>query len=327
MTVQLGVVMDPIATIKPHKDSTLAMALEAQRRGWSLTYLEARDLFARGGEAWGRLRPLSVADDPEHWFTLGGERTAPLSTLDAILMRKDPPFDLEYIYSTYLLELAERQGVLVVNRPQALRDHNEKLALTAFPQCAPSTLVSRERGRLRDFAVAEQEVVIKPLDTMGGGSVFRVRADDPNLSVILELMTQHDTRTVMAQRYLPAISAGDKRILLVDGEPVPWMLARIPAPGETRGNLAAGARAEGRALGPRERWICEQVGPALRARGLLFVGLDVIGDFLTEINVTSPTGIRELDRQFGLNIAGLLLDAIARRLAPAAHVPPAQPAD
>ncbi|MBK8481389.1 MAG: glutathione synthase [Proteobacteria bacterium] len=315
MTIQLGVVMDAIATIKPSKDSTLAMALEAQRRGWALAYIEQRDLFARDGEAWARMRPLSVADDRERWFTLGDERTARLTTLDALLMRKDPPFDLEYIYSTYLLELAERRGLLLVNRPQALRDHNEKLAIAAFPQCTPPTLVSRERARLRAFAASEQEVVIKPLDTMGGSSVFRVRADDPNLSVILELMTQHDTRTVMAQRFVPEISDGDKRILLVDGVPVPWMLARIPAPGETRGNLAAGARAEGRALGARERWICEQVGPTLRERGLLFVGLDVIGNFLTEINVTSPTGIRELDRQFGLNIAGLLLDAIASRLA------------
>ncbi|MBK6846997.1 MAG: glutathione synthase [Proteobacteria bacterium] len=326
MTIQLGVVMDPIATIKAHKDSTFAMALEAQRRDWVLTYIEQRDLFARDGEAWARMRPLTVADDPQHWFTLGAERTAPLSTLDAVLMRKDPPFDLEYIYSTYLLELAERRGVLVVNRPQALRDHNEKLAITGFAHCIPPTLVSRERARLRDFAVAQQEVVIKPLDTMGGGSVFRVRADDPNLSVILELMTQQDTRTVMAQRFVPEISAGDKRILLIDGVPVPWMLARIPAAGETRGNLAAGARAEGRALGARERWLCDQVGPALRERGLLFVGLDVIGDFLTEINVTSPTGIRELDRLFGLNIAGLLIDAIAHRLPPAAARSAAHPA-
>jgi len=315
MTIKLGVVMDPISTINPKKDSTLAMMLEAQRRGWELAYMEQRDLFVDQGLARARMREVTVHEDLGHWFDLGPERTTALDELDAILMRRDPPFEMEYIYATYILELAERRGVLVVNKPESLRNWNEKLSTAHFPQCAPPTLVARERSLLREFAQQHDEVVIKPLDAMGGSSVFRLHRKDPNLNVALEIMTQHDSRTVMAQRFLPEIRSGDKRVLLIEGQPVPHALARIPAEGETRGNLAAGARAEGVPLSSRDRWICDQVGPTLRAKGLIFVGLDVIGDYLTEINVTSPTGIRELDRLFSLNISANLMDAVAARLA------------
>ncbi len=309
---RLGILMDPIGSIKPHKDSSLAMLLEAQRRGWSLHYMEQGDLYARDGTARARLRPLRVWDDERHWFELGEATDAPLATLDLILMRKDPPFDMEYIYSTYLLELAERQGTQVVNRPASLRDCNEKAAIGWFPQCAPPTLISRDQQRLLDFVGEMGDAVVKPLDGMGGASVFRARHDDPNVRVILETLTRHGRRTIMAQRFLPEYRQGDKRILLIDGEPVPYALARLPAAGEHRANLAAGGTGQGVPLSDRDRWICTQVGPRLKAMGLLFVGLDVIGDYLTEINVTSPTCIRELDAQYGLNIAGMLLDALTR---------------
>ena len=314
MSLRIGVVMDPIATIKPAKDTTLALLLEAQRRGWTLVYMELGDLYLEGGAAWARQRPLAVKDDPQHWFTLEDGSEAPLTELDVILMRKDPPFDMEYIYATYILERAQFAGTLVVNRPESLRDVSEKAYTAWFPECCPPTLIARDMARLRRFVHEHGEAVIKPLDGMGGASIFRTRKDDPNLSVILETLTAHGRRFALAQRYLAAITDGDKRILLVDGQPVPYALARIPAAGEARGNLAAGGRGEGRPLTDRDYWICDQVGPTLRKKGLLFVGLDVIGDSLTEINVTSPTCVRELDRQFGLNIAGLLMDAIARQL-------------
>jgi glutathione synthase len=317
MTPSLAVVMDPIGSIKIAKDSTFAMLLAAQARGWPLFYLELGDLYLRDGVVLGDGRPLRVRDDPRGWFQLGERETRVLGGVDCVLMRKDPPVDLEYLYATHLLELAERAGALVVNRPQALRDANEKLAVAWFRECAPPTLVTRDMTRLRAFLDEHGDVVVKPLHAMGGASVFRVRADDPNRQVILETMTAYGTRQTMAQRYLPEIRDGDKRVLLVDGEPVPYALARIPAPGETRGNLAAGGRGEGVALSDRDRWICARVGPELRARGLLFVGLDVIGDYLTEVNVTSPTCIRELDAIYGLDIASDLLDAIERRLASA----------
>jgi len=314
MTVKLGVVMDPIATISVKKDTTLAMLLAAQARGWDLHYFEQADLYARGNQAFGRSRALRVKNDKQAWFAFDDERELALAELDVLLMRKDPPFDMEYIYTTYLLELAEAAGVLVVNKPASLRDANEKFFALHFPQCCPPTLVARDPARLKTFLNEHHDIVVKPLDGMGGASVFRLRQNDPNLNVILETLTGHGRRSTMAQRYIPEVTAGDKRILLIDGEPVPYALARIPQAGETRANLAAGGRGEGVALGGAGRWICAQVAPRLREMGLLFVGLDVIGEYLTEINVTSPTCARELDAQFGLDIGGDLMAAIEGRL-------------
>lgn len=315
MSIRLGIVMDPIAQINFKKDSSLAMLLAAQARGWSLFYMEQRDLYQSAGQARARMAALTVFNDPQRWFELEEEKDAPLADLDVILMRKDPPFDNEFVYSTYLLEQAERDGVLVVNRPQSLRDCNEKLFATQFPHCMPPTLVSRRADILREFAEAQRDIILKPLDGMGGSSIFRHRAGDPNLSVILETLTAHGTQQIMAQGYLPAIKDGDKRILMIDGEPVPYCLARIPAQGETRGNLAAGGRGEARPLTERDRWIAAEVGPVLREKGLLFVGLDVIGEHLTEINVTSPTCIREIDKAFDTRIGERLMDAIEAKLA------------
>ena len=314
MTLKLGVVMDPIATITIKKDTTFAMLLAAQARNWELHYFESADLYARGNQAFGRSRRLQVQDNKHGWFTFHYERELPLAELDVILMRKDPPFDMEYIYTTYLLELAEIAGTLVVNKPCSLRDANEKLFALNFPHCCPPTLVSREPARFKAFLGEQEDIVVKPLDGMGGASVFRLRQGYPNINVILETLTAHGRRLSMAQRYVPEVTAGDKRILLIDGDPVPYALARIPQAGETRANLAAGGRGEGIALSERDRWICAQVAPKLREMGLLFVGLDVIGDYLTEINVTSPTCARELDAQFGLNIGGELMTVIERQL-------------
>ena len=315
MTIKIGVVMDPIASINPKKDSTLAMLLAAQRRQWSLYYIEQQDLLLRDGKVFAEARRLHVADDTTQWYDFSGEpELIKAAELDVILMRKDPPLDIQYIHTTYLLELAEAEGVLVVNKPQSLRDANEKLYTGWFPQCCPATLVSRRLDHLREFLAEQHDIIIKPLEGMGGMAIFRLRQGDPNISVALETLTDNSRRYIMAQRYLPEIVHGDKRILLIDGEPIPYALARIPAAGETRGNLAAGGRGQGIALSARDRWICEQVGPTLRDKGLLFVGLDVIGDHLTEINVTSPTCIRELDKLYDLDIAGKLMDAIAARL-------------
>jgi glutathione synthase len=314
MSVRLGIVMDPIAGIAFKKDSSLAMLLAAQERGWTLFYMEQQDLYQVGSQARARMRALRVFKDPARWFELDAEVDSPLGELDVILMRKDPPFNGEYVYATYLLELAEQAGALVVNRPQSLRDCNEKFFATQFPQCTPPTLVSRRADILREFAAEHRDVILKPLDEMGGASIFRHREGDPNLSVILETLTDHGARQIMAQRYIPAIQNGDKRILMIDGEPVPYCLARIPAPGETRGNLAAGGRGEARPLSERDREIAAIVGPELRKRGLLFVGLDVIGDYLTEINVTSPTCIREIDDAYGTRIGEQLMAAIAMKL-------------
>lgn len=310
MSLKLGIVMDPIGKIKIHKDTSFAMLLEAQARGYELYYMELNDLYLRDGRTYARMRGLRVRRDEQSWFEFLDAKEAPLDSLDVVLMRKDPPFDQEYIYATYLLECAESRGVYVVNKPRSLRDANEKLFTAWFSHCCAPTLVAREAGKLREFLHEQGEIVLKPLDGMGGASIFRVAERDPNLSVILETMTRHNTRFVMAQRYLPEIVDGDKRILVVNGEVVPYALARIPAQGESRGNLAAGGRAEGRELTPRDRWIAEQVGPALRERGLVFVGLDVIGDYLTEVNVTSPTCVQELDRLFGLNISAQLMNHI-----------------
>jgi len=310
----MAIVMDPIGSIKTHKDSSFAMLLAAQARGWTLLYMEQQDLFLRGGEAFAMTRSVVVRDQAGDWFKLGEPQEMRLGELDVILMRKDPPLDMEFIYTTHLLEQAERAGALVVNRPSALRNCNEKLFAAQFPDCCAPNLVSRDPARLRSFLDEYGDIILKPLDGMGGASVFRIQADDPNISVILETLTALGQRTAMAQQFIPEISAGDKRILMVDGEPVPYALARIPAKGETRGNLAAGGRGEGIELSERDRWICSQVGPELRARGLLFVGLDVIGDYLTEINVTSPTCIRELDHLYDLDIAGQLMDSIQAKL-------------
>lgn len=314
MPVKLGMVMDPIGHINIKKDTSFAMLLEAQSRGWELHYMELNDLYLRNGVAYARTRLLSVQRDYNQWFSFNGEQEVALSELDVILMRKDPPFNPEYIYATYLLERAEAAGVYVVNKPQSLRDANEKLFTAWFPQCCADTLVTREPARIRAFLAEQGEIILKPLDGMGGTSIFHLREQDPNLSVALELMTEYSKRYVMAQVYLPAIKDGDKRILMVNGEPVPYALARIPAEGETRGNLAAGGRAEGRPLTDADRWIAGQVGPVLREKGLVFAGLDVIGDKLTEINVTSPTCVQELDHQFGLNISAQLFDHIEQTI-------------
>jgi glutathione synthase len=314
MTIELGILMDPIGSINIKKDSTFAMMLAAQRRGWRLWYLEVGDLSLRDDRTLARLRPVEVMDDPGDWYRLGAEVQRPLDSLDALLMRKDPPFDIEYIFATYLLERAQEAGCLVVNHPRSLRDANEKVFVTAFPECAPPTLITRQAQAIRAFHLEHGDIILKPLHGMGGASVFRVRPEDPNLSVIIESLTGHGERFCMAQRFIPEIRDGDKRILMVDGQPVPYCLARIPAAGETRGNLAAGARGEARPLTERDRWIAAQVGPRLRERDILFAGLDVIGDYLTEINITSPTCIREIDAAYGTDIAGDLMDAIQARL-------------
>lgn len=317
MTVcrSLAVVMDPIADIKYAKDSTLAMLLAAQGRGWQLWYLEQDDLSLRDGVAWGHARPLTVRADPVSWFTLGEATDLALGELDCILMRKDPPFDTEYIYTTYILERAELAGALVVNRPRGLRDMNEKVYTAWFPQCCAPTLITRDMGQMAAFLAGQGRIVAKPLDGMGGRSIFVLGAGDKNTNVVFETLTDYGRRFAIVQRYIPEIvTSGDSRVLLVDGEPIPFALARIPDAQDHRGNLAAGARGEGRPLNDRDRWLAGQIGPALAAEGMLFVGLDVIGGFVTEINVTSPTGIRELDKQFDLNIASVLMDAIERRL-------------
>jgi len=316
MTIRFGMVMDPIANIKPHKDSSLAMLLAAQKRGWSLHYMEPADLYLDQGVTKATTTDLKVFDDKDHWFELGDRHDVVLSdAVDVIVMRRDPPFDSEYIYNTYLLEAAEREGVLVCNKPQSLRDCNEKVFATQFPQCCPPVLVSADMARLKAFHKHHGDVIFKPLDGMGGSSIFRCKNDDANVSVILETLTQFGTCTIMAQRYIPEIVNGDKRILMVNGKPVSHALARIPSQGETRGNLAAGGSGVPMPLTDRERWITEQVGPALLERGLYFVGLDVIGDYLTEINVTSPTCIRELDAAHDLDIAGQFMDVIENLLA------------
>jgi glutathione synthase len=314
MTISLGVVMDPIQTITIYKDSTFAMLLEAQSRGWELWYMEQSDLFLRDGQSHARMRRLEVTDDPAGWFRFSEEHSAPLETLQTILMRKDPPFDMEYVYSTYLLEQAEQRGTLVINRPQSLRDANEKLFTAWFPHCCAPTLVTSNHQQILAFLDEQQEIILKPLGDMGGSSIFRLQKGDLNANVTIETLTDHGRKYTMAQRFLPQIEQGDKRILMVNGEPIPYALARIPKAGEFRGNLAAGGTGKGIPLSERDNWIAQQVGPELRRRGILFAGLDVIGDYLTEINVTSPTCIRELDAQFGLNISAQLMDCIETTL-------------
>jgi len=310
MSLKLGVVMDPIGSIHYKKDTTLALLWAAQDRGWSLFYIEPDGLYLDGKTPMAAGQGLTVHRDPEHWYDLAEATSIPLAECNVLLMRKDPPFDMEYIYATYLLERAEQQGALVVNRCQSLRDCNEKLFATEFPECCPPLLVSRNMANLRSFHAQYGDVIFKPLDGMGGSAIFRARQDDPNVSVILETLTQSGNQTIMAQQYLPAIKDGDKRILMINGEAVPWCLARVPLAGESRGNLAAGGSGRVQPLSERDQWIAAQIGPTLKARGLYFVGLDIIGDYLTEINVTSPTCLREIEAESGLDIAGQLLDSL-----------------
>lgn len=309
-TLTIGIVMDPIADITIKKDTSFAMLLQAQQRGYTIHYMEMADLYLLGGEARAHTKLLMVEENEQSWYQFGQQQDIALADLDVILMRKDPPFDTEYIYATYMLELAEQRGTLIVNKPQSLRDANEKLYTSWFSEHTPRTLVSRDSKRLREFWQQHQDVILKPLDGMGGASIFRLKADDPNVAVVLETLTAHNTRFAMAQQFIPAIRDGDKRILMINGEPVPYCLARIPAQGETRGNLAAGGRGEVRPISESDRTIAEAVGPTLKAKGLIFVGLDIIGDKLTEINVTSPTCAREIEAGAPVDIMGQLFDTI-----------------
>ncbi|MDO6423559.1 glutathione synthase [Saccharophagus degradans] len=311
--LNIGVVMDPIASITYYKDTTLALLQAAQARGHNLTYMEMPDLYLEQGVAKARTRPLTVFDNAQQWYQLGSFEDKNLADLDVILMRKDPPFDNQFIYATYILERAENDGCLVVNKPQSLRDCNEKVFATAFPECCPPVLVSRDPTRLRAFHAQHQDVIFKPLDGMGGSGIFRCKHDDPNVSVILETLTLNSAEFIMAQKYLAEIKQGDKRILVVNGEAIPYSLARIPASGETRGNLAAGGTGVAQPLTERDQWIVDQVAPTLVEKGLLFVGLDVIGDYLTEINVTSPTCVREIDKAFNTNIGEKLVIALENK--------------
>jgi glutathione synthase len=306
----VAVLMDPISAIHVEKDSTLALLLEAQRRGYRLLYMTQADLAFRDAVPYARLAPLRVRDDPDDWFALDTPQWRDLRDVDIVLARKDPPFDSQFLYDTLVLELAQREGVRVINDPRGLRDANEKLFSLYFPQCIPPTLIARDAAEIRRFVAEHGDVVLKPLDGMGGRSIFRSGRGDPNLNVIIETLTGEGRNFTVAQRYIEEIRDGDKRILMIDGEPVPYLLARVPQGDDFRGNLARGGKGVGRPLSERDRWIAAQVGPELRKRGMCFVGLDVIGDYLTEVNVTSPTCIRELDAQFGLNIAGTLFDAI-----------------
>lgn len=312
--ITLGVVMDPIQDIAYHKDTTLAILLAAQKRGIQLKYLEMTSMFLRQGKPFGLMRNLEVFANPEKWFELGEEEEQPLADLDLLIMRKDPPFDNNFLTSTWLLEAAEKEGVLVANKPQSLRDFNEKLFAQQFPECCPPTLVTSNSQLIREFHQEHQDIIIKPLDGMGGMGIFRVKEDGLNLGAIIEQLTDNFTRQIMVQKYLPEIKDGDTRILLVDGEPVPFGLARLPMAGETRGNLAAGGTGVARPLTDRDYWLVDQVKATVKARGLYFVGLDVIGDYLTEINVTSPTCVRELDEQCSLDIGGQLIECLLAKL-------------
>lgn len=313
--IKLGIVMDPISAINIKKDSSFAMLEQAQSRGYQLHYMEMADLYLLQGQARARTRLLSVQADPSNWYQFGSEQDIALAELDVILMRKDPPFDTEFVYATYILERAEDAGCLIVNKPQSLRDANEKLFTAWFAEHTPTTLVSRDAARLKAFYQSHGDIILKPLDGMGGASIFRLKPQDPNVSVIIETLTAHGSQYAMAQQYIPAIVDGDKRVLVVNGEPVPYCLARIPASGETRGNLAAGGRGEARPLTDADWAIARAVGPALKAKGLIFVGLDIIGDRLTEINVTSPTCIREIEAAFPVSVTGMLFDQIEQLLA------------
>lgn len=313
MTLKLGIVMDPIESINFKKDTTLGMLWAAQDKDWQLFYIQQHNLYLRDGEVFALVQPVTVNKDPANFYQLQPQQAIKLTDLDIVMMRKDPPFDNEYLYSTYLLELAENKGLFVVNKPQSLRDCNEKIFATWFPQCCPTTLVSRDGNTLKAFLAEHKDVIYKPLDGMGGTAIFRVKLGDPNLNVILETITEYGQRTIMAQQFIPAITQGDKRILLIDGQPIPYCLARIPAEGENRGNLAAGGTGVAQELTERDYWICEQVAPTLKEKGLIWVGLDVIGDHLTEINVTSPTCAREISEAYNIDILGQLMDCIEQK--------------
>jgi glutathione synthase len=313
--MKLAFILDPLDSIKTYKDTSFAIMREAAGRGHLLYSLMQEDLVWRPGAVTGFARELRLTGDKYAWYESAEVRETPLADFDAVLMRKDPPFDMEYVYSTYLLELAETAGAHVFNSPRAIRDNNEKMAIARFPQFTAPSLVTRQETLLRAFLDEHDDVILKPLDGMGGTSVFRLHRNDPNIGVVMETLTHYGRRMIMAQRYIPEIVRGDKRILLIDGEPVPYSLARIPKPGETRGNLAAGGRGVAQPLSARDRAIADSVGPQLAAEGLLLVGLDVIGDYLTEVNVTSPTCFQEITEQTGFNVAGSLVDALERRLA------------
>ena len=308
--MKLGVVMDPIETINFKKDSTLAMMIEAQRKGHEIIYITPDSLFINSGISYASSNKMEVRNDPSDWFTKEEEKTIELSELDSILMRQDPPFNSGYIYNTYVLEMAARQGVNIFNNPRSLRDCNEKVYATEFPQCCTKHLVTSRKDFLTDFVLENKDTVIKPLDGMGGASIFRVKANDPNLNVILETITDHFTEKVMIQEFIPEITEGDKRILIVDGKPMSASIARVPAEGELRGNLAAGASAVAKSLSDRDLWICEEVGPSLVEKGLLLVGLDIIGDYLTEINVTSPTCFKEYKELCDINVAEIFIESV-----------------
>jgi glutathione synthase len=311
--MKLAIILDPLEHIKTYKDSTYAMMREASQRGHSVHVLEQQDLALRDNSVVGFARELTLMEDEVAWYRASEPRAAPLKDFDAVLMRKDPPFDMEYVYSTYLLELAEGQGARIFNRPSAIRDYNEKLAVGKFPQFTPPTLVTRRAELLRDFVAEQGDAILKPLDGMGGAGVFRTRASDPNLNVIIETLTREGARTIMAQRYIPEIIKGDKRVLIIDGEPVPYSLARVPGSGDARGNLARGATGVAQALSARDHEIAQALGPKLKADGLILVGLDVIGDYLTEINVTSPTCMQEIQQQTGFNAAAKMIEALEKQ--------------
>ena len=310
MTIKLGIVMDPISQVNVKKDSSMAMMLEAQKRGYEIYYMEMKDLYLTQGQCRASAQIIKVFDDPECWYELSPTEDIAVSDLDAVLMRKDPPFDTEFIYATYMLERAEIEGTLIVNKPQSLRDCNEKLFTAWFRDFTPKTLVTRSSVKIREFHQKEKDVIIKPLDGMGGASIFRIKANDANVGVIIETLTNNGEQYAMVQEFMPEIADGDKRILIVNGEPMPYCLARIPAKGETRGNLAAGGRGVARPLSVSDKAIADAIAPELKRRGLYFVGLDVIGDKITEINVTSPTCIREIEAAYPINISGKLMDAI-----------------
>ena len=314
MSLKVGIVMDPIEQIAYKKDTSLALMNAAQQRGCELFYMEQQDLSIQNGIAYGRMAPIKVYMNPDNWFEMGDFNDQPLSNLNIILMRKDPPFDSEFVYSTYILERAEQDGVLIANKPQSLRDCNEKVFATAFAELMTPTVVTRRADLLKAFHSEHGDVIFKPLDGMGGSSIFRLKQDDPNVSVIIETLTNHGQQQIMAQRYIPEIKQGDKRILMIDGEPVPYCLARIPADGETRGNLAAGGSGVTMELSDKEREIALKIGPTLKEKGLYFVGLDVIGDYVTEINVTSPTCVREISRDSGIDVAGQLIDCLLSKV-------------
>jgi glutathione synthase len=316
--MKLAFILDPLDSLKTYKDTSVAMMREAAKRDHRLYALMQEDLIWRPGKVTGAARALSLTSDKYAWYAAEDPVETPLSAFDAVIMRKDPPFDMEYVYSTYLLELAEAEGARVFNSPQAIRDHNEKMAIARFPQFTAPTLVTRQEALIREFLAEHGDIILKPLDGMGGTSVFRLHATDPNIGVVIETLTHYGRRTIMAQRYIPDIVRGDKRVLLIDGKPVPYCLARIPKAGETRGNLAAGGTGVAQALSARDREIAQTVGPVLASRGLLLVGLDVIGDYLTEVNVTSPTCFQEITEQTGHNVAGDFIDALERIAGPTA---------